>query len=117
MLNKEQIKLFKIELEARRDKIKENLNITSQAINSNELKDEADFASISIERAVDNAISVQETKELVEIELALNRISKNTYGICEMCEQDIHIERLKVKIFTKYCIVCREIFEKEIQSS
>jgi len=116
MLNPEQIKLFKRELEDRRDKIKENLEITTQEIkglNSNELKDEVDYASISIDRAVDNAILSQQAKELVEIELALNKISKNIYGICEMCEEEINIERLKFKIFAKYCIVCREIIEKE----
>jgi len=116
MLNREQIKLFKIELEARRDKIKENLKITTQEINglnNNELKDEADYASISIDRAVDNAILAQQTKELIEIELALHKINKNLYGICEMCEEEINIERLKLKIFAKYCIVCREIIEKE----
>jgi len=115
MLDKEEIKLFKIELEDRRDKIKENLDITTQEINalkSNELKDEVDYASISIDRAVDNAILAQQTKELVEIELALKKITENIYGICEMCEEEINIERLKFKIFAKYCITCREIIEK-----
>jgi len=116
MLNREEIKLFKRELEERRDKIKENLDITTKEINglnSNELKDEVDYASLSIDRAVDNAILTQQTKELVEIELALNKISNNIYGICEMCEEEINVERLKLKIFAKYCIVCRKIIEKK----
>jgi len=116
MLNLEEIKFFKTALEARRDRIKNNLNITTEemnSLNSNDLRDEADYASTSLGRAVDNAILTQQAKELAEIELALGKISENLYGICEMCEEEINIERLKVKIFARYCITCREVIEKE----
>jgi len=116
MLNTEEIKFFKTALEARRDRIKRNLNITTEEINnlnSNDLRDEADHASDSLGRAVDNAILTQQAQELAEIELALDKISENLYGICEMCEEEINIERLKVKIFARYCITCREVIEKE----
>ena len=116
MLNTEQIKFFKTALEARRDKIKNNLNITTEEmnnLNSNDLRDEADHASNSLGRAVDNAILTQQAQELAEIEQALDKITENLYGICEMCEEEINIERLKVKIFARYCITCREVIEKE----
>ncbi len=116
MLNSEQIKFFKSALEAKRDRIRKNLHITSSEMDSmshNDLKDEADFASTSLGRAVDNAILNQQAQELAEIELALDKIKDNLYGICEMCEEEINIERLKVKIFARYCITCREVIEKE----
>jgi len=116
MLTQEEIEFFKKALEERRDKIKNNLNITTQemnSLNSSDLRDEADFASSSLGRAVDNAILSQQAKELAEIELALDKIKQNLYGICEMCEEEINIERLKVKIFARYCITCREVIEKE----
>ncbi len=116
MLNTEEIDFFKKALEMRREKIKNNLNITTEEMNSlntNDLRDEADYASTSLGRAVDNAILTQQAEELAEIELALGKISKNLYGICEMCEEEINIERLKVKIFARYCITCREVIEKE----
>ena len=47
-----------------------------------------------------------------EIEKALEKFDNNTYGICEMCKEDIHINRLEVKPYTPHCIACREIFEK-----
>ncbi len=49
MLTKEQIEFFKRELEEKRDRIKINLNLTSKDMDSmaqNDLRDEADFASI-----------------------------------------------------------------------
>ena len=116
MLNQEKIDFFKTALEARRKQIKKNLNTTTQEMNSlanNELKDEGDHASMSLGRAVDNAILNQQAQELAEIELALDKIRGNLYGVCEMCEEEINIERLKVKIFARYCITCREVIEKE----
>ncbi|MCH9739734.1 MAG: RNA polymerase-binding protein DksA [Epsilonproteobacteria bacterium] len=116
MLDSTQIEFFKTALEARSVQIKRNLNITSSEMDdmsNNELKDEGDHASMSLGRAVDNAILDQQAKELAEIELALGKINENLYGTCEMCGEEINIERLKVKIFARYCITCREIIEKE----
>jgi len=116
MLNVQEIEFFKTELEARKMKIEANLSTTSTEMNSmtqNELKDEGDHAAMSLETAVDNAILGQQSKELGEIELALDRINNKTYGVCEMCGDEINIERLKVKIFARYCITCREVVEKE----
>jgi len=116
MLNVQEIEFFKTELEARKMKIEANLSTTSTEMNSmtqNELKDEGDHAAMSLETAVDNAILGQQSKELGEIELALDRINNKTYGVCEMCGDEINVERLKVKIFARYCITCREVVEKE----
>jgi len=115
MLNATEIAFFKKALEERKVKIATNLNATSGEMNSmrdNELKDEGDHAAMSLETAVDNAILGQQSKELAEIELALDRIEKKSYGECEMCGDDINIERLKVKHFARYCITCREVVEK-----
>jgi len=116
MLNVTEIKFFKNALEEKKIKIENNLNSTSLEMNEmrrNELKDEGDHAAMSLETAVDNAILGQQSKELAEIELALGKIDNNLYGICEMCEEEINVERLKVKIFARYCITCREVVEKE----
>ena len=78
-----------------------------------ELNDEGDYAAASAETIVDSAILVQQRKELNEIELALDKIKVGTFGICEMCEEQIAKERLAVKNFARFCITCREINEKE----
>ena len=116
MLNATELNFFKSALEERKSKLENNLNSTSIEMNDmrrNEVKDEGDHAAMSLETAVDNAILGQQSKELAEIELALDRIKENLYGICEMCSDDINIERLKVKNFARYCISCREVVEKE----
>ncbi len=116
MLNATELKFFKTALEERKLKIESNLTTTAIEMNEmrrNELKDEGDHAAMSLETAVDNAILGQQSKELAEIELALGKIYNNLYGVCEMCEEEINIERLKVKNFARYCITCREVVEKE----
>jgi DnaK suppressor protein len=77
-----------------------------------ELNDEGDYASVSNDNMVENAIGAQQTQELNEIEAALFKIKSKQYGICEMCEDDIGFQRLKVKPHAKYCIICRPIVEK-----
>lgn len=77
-----------------------------------ELNDEGDCAAVCTDNMIEQAISTQQLKELKEINEALKKIKQGTYGICEMCGEQIGIQRLKVKPHAKYCITCREIIEK-----
>ena len=52
------------------------------------------------------------SQELKEIDESLGKINAKTYGVCEMCEEEISMARLRAKPAAKYCIVCREIIEK-----
>jgi DnaK suppressor protein len=49
----------------------------------------------------------------VAIDDALQRISDKTYGICESCEGEIHLGRLKILPFTRLCVKCQEENERE----
>ncbi len=106
---KEILLLRKAELE----KILFDIQNEIMDINSNETKDEADIAASNMDSGRDYQIYLNQKKELEEINLALKKIEEGTYGICEMCEEPINEERLKIKPFAKYCIICREIIEKE----
>jgi len=117
MLTKKELEDFQNKLLDRRVQIEKNLRGASMELEQMrdlELKDEADYASVSAGSVVDNAILLQQRKELNELELALDKIREGTYGICEMCEEEIGKLRLEVKNFARYCITCREINEKEI---
>ncbi len=116
MLTKVELEDFKNKLLDRRVQIDKNLrgtNLELEGMRDLELNDEGDYAAASAESVVDNAILIQQRKELNEIELALDKIKHNTYGICEMCEEEIGKPRLEVKNFARFCITCREISEKE----
>ncbi len=118
MLTKVELEEFREKLTERKLQIEKNLTGTAlelEGMRDLELNDEGDHAATSAKTMVDSAILVQQRKELTEIELALDKINLGTYGICEMCEEPIGLPRLQVKNFARFCIVCREITEKEQQ--
>jgi DnaK suppressor protein len=106
---------FKELLTQRRDRILKVIHDYEkeiQDLSSSDAKDEADHATVSADSAIERAINSQQQAELKDIEYALFKIENKTYGICEMCEEEIGEQRLKVKPQAEYCIVCREIVEK-----
>lgn len=109
------IQFFKDILKERKKQILENIESVQKElaeIGESEGGDEADLASRSSSGVLEEALSNQQKKELKEIEYALLKMSNGTYGTCEMCEDPIGTQRLKVKPQAKYCITCREIAEK-----
>ncbi|MEA3522191.1 MAG: RNA polymerase-binding protein DksA [Campylobacterota bacterium] len=110
-----ELKFFGEMLLSRQEQIKKNLSGVENEMNQLqglELNDEGDHASASNNNLVETAIGSQQQKELSEIDAALAKMKSAQYGICDMCEEDIGIQRLKVKPHAKYCIDCREIAEK-----
>ncbi len=51
--------------------------------------------------------------DLAEIESALGKIKKGTYGKCENCEKAIDLKRLEVKPQAVYCLKCEGELEKK----
>ncbi|MDR2100578.1 MAG: RNA polymerase-binding protein DksA [Campylobacteraceae bacterium] len=110
------IEFFKNLLLERKEQVLKNIEGAAKEIESMDIsdaRDDADFAALNVNNLIDHALSAQQSQELFEIEYALGKIEKGTYGICEMCEEAISMQRLKIKPHAKYCIVCREISEKE----
>ncbi|MCK9453774.1 MAG: RNA polymerase-binding protein DksA [Sulfurimonas sp.] len=110
-----ELKYFKEILESRKEQIIKNIDSVNDELsqlNSLELNDEGDHASVGNSSMVENAIVKQQEKELREINVTLGKITSGDYGICEMCEDTIGFQRLKVKPHAIYCIDCREIVEK-----
>lgn len=107
---------FKNLLLDRKKQIEKNIKekiLEIEDLKNVDVNDDGDYVSLYTNSLIDNAISENQIKELKEINDALKRIEDGTYGICEMCGEPIRKLRLKVKPHAKYCIVCREIIEKE----
>jgi DnaK suppressor protein len=114
-LTHEETIFFKEGLEKEKVTIRTNLNMSSNEMdnfrNTNP-KDEADHASIALEQTLGTKLSQIQAKKLLLIEKSLKKIENNSYGICDLCEEPINPERLKIKMFAEYCICCREIVEQ-----
>lgn len=114
-MQESELKFFKDILLNRKEQILKNIEGVNSELNELgglELNDEGDHAYANSNSRIEGAIAQQQIKELREIEVALNKIENGQYGICEMCEDDIGFQRLKVKPHAVYCIDCREIAEK-----
>lgn len=114
-MRENELKYFEEILEARKEQIESNIAGVEKemdALRGLELNDEGDYASVSNDNMVENAIGSQQQIELSEIEVALHKIREGGYGVCDMCEEMIGFQRLKVKPHAVYCIDCREIAEK-----
>ena len=74
-----------------------------------------DQASSDIGRNYTLRICDRESRLIRKIKTALTKIEDGTFGICESCDEEIGIERLKARPVTAYCIRCKtqmEAFEK-----
>nr|WP_232337052.1 TraR/DksA C4-type zinc finger protein [Lysinibacillus timonensis] len=64
----------------------------------------ADLGTELYEREKDMALKVHDEDELAKINAALAKIENGTYGVCEVCHQDIPYERLEALPYTAFCI-------------
>jgi DnaK suppressor protein len=106
-------------LQERKAQIERNLMEAAREVESAgeaEAIDEGDLASIGADTQTEVLIAEQQLCELREIEHALAKVKLGAFGICEMCGEKIGIERLRVKPHAKYCIVCREAYEKNLSN-
>ncbi|MGQ0645429.1 MAG: TraR/DksA family transcriptional regulator [Elusimicrobiota bacterium] len=77
-----------------------------------EVGDEADVATLSVERELLFELSDTERQNLDAIEAALRKIDQGRYGLCESCTKKIPKARLKVLPQARYCIACQSRFER-----
>ena len=115
MASRKQIDELKEILIKRKQTIESNIQDSKDNISKlkdMDCKDELDFAEASSDSFTSEIIAVQQSDELGEIKTALEAIENGEYGICQMCDEDISIGRLKAKPFARYCTPCREIYEE-----
>ena len=69
----------------------------SEDENANEVADFAD--SISLGKSLE--------RSLIEVELALKKITDNQYGLCETCKKKINRKRLAILPTARHCLRCK----------
>lgn len=117
MLKQNEIEMLENRLLDRKKQLSESISSSRTLIKElmNESScDDTDYAEISSDSHNMNAITNNQLKEITEIEIVLNKIKNKTYGICEMCDEEIGIERLNAKPHAIYCVNCRPIYEKSL---
>jgi DnaK suppressor protein len=116
MPNKNQIDELKVILLERRDNILSNINnsrLNIDQLKEQDIKDDLDYAELVSDSFTEGMIANHQLEEFKQIEESLVKISKGTYGICDMCGIVIPLGRLKAKPFAKFCTECRTVYEHE----
>jgi RNA polymerase-binding transcription factor DksA len=75
---------------------------------------QADAGSDAYDRDFTLSLLSQEQDALYEIEEALKRLDKGTYGICEISAKTIPVERLEVRPYARYTVECQEQVDREL---
>lgn len=115
MARKDSVKRMRDILVKRRDALRKalagDLSLLKE-LNSQTSGDVADFALDSSYDEISSQLAEVESRELANIENALERITEGTYGKCEMCNQAIPMARLNALPYATLCIKCQREYER-----
>jgi DnaK suppressor protein len=115
-MEKEKVEFFTELLNERLEKLLSEAEKTVEDMSDDEetFPDPTDRASLESDRNFLLRIRDRESKLIVKVKEALERVENDTFGICEVCGEEISEERLKARIVTTLCIDCKtEEEEKE----
>ena len=118
-MKKEEMDVFKAQLTQRLEELLSQADetVTGMTAQKENFPDPTDRASLESDRNFMLRIRDRESKLIKKIKRALERIEAGTFGICEMCGEDISIKRLKARPVTTQCIECKtkeEAMEKAL---
>lgn len=78
---------------------------------SESLGDAADMAFDTGSDEVNSQLAQLESRELTQIEQAIQKLKSGTYGVCEGCAKRIPVARLNALPFSTMCIECQRELE------
>ena len=115
-MNKKDLERYQKKLIEKKKTISDQLSEfynESKTVESGIAQDLGDKAESSYTKEFLLSLSDTERAQLSQIDGALKRIQKGTFGICEKCEKKIHAKRLNALPWTPYCIECQQEEEEE----
>ena len=112
----EELKKFKDLLEKEKDKILKNAKAAMEGgsitLDTNEMMDEVDLATATIEQNLTFRLLDRERKLLGQIERAIHKIATGEYGYCEGTGEAIPKRRLELAPWTRHSVKYKEHLEK-----
>ncbi|HYV38378.1 MAG TPA: TraR/DksA C4-type zinc finger protein [Gemmataceae bacterium] len=102
-------------LTSRRDELRKrlggDLKDLSNSHKGDATGDSADLAFDTGSEEVASQLAELESRELLLIERAINKLKQGTYGLCEGCSKKIPVARLNTLPFIMTCIECQREME------
>lgn len=104
--------LLKMKEDTLREITKSLKNGANTALINEPSGDIYDQASSERDRELGLLLGDREREKVHAIDEALLRINEDEYGICEECEEEIPLGRLKAMPFARHCVKCKSDLEK-----
>ena len=70
--------------------------------------DEGDLAVSELNLALSLRLQERQAQLLSKVDRALAKIEEGTFGLCETCEEPLHVNRLLARPVATLCIACKE---------
>ena len=97
---------------AERESLLAKLGGNDLSVDASETPDPVDLAVRNYSKNVMLAVSENESRQVVLINEALERIADQEYGACQNCEKEINPKRLEAVPWARYCLECQELVEQ-----
>ena len=112
-MKKDDLSYFKELLKGQLDYLQSQADHTVSDLleKDNNASDLLDRAALESERDYTLRIRGRESRLIKKIRQSLKDIESGTYGICQMCGEDIDVKRLKARPVARHCIVCKSKME------
>jgi len=111
-MSKSSNKKIKERLLAERDQLVNKLKGNDLSVDDAETPDPVDLAVRNYSKNVMLAVSENESRQLLLINEALERLSNDEFGDCQNCEKPINPKRLDAVPWARYCLNCQELVEQ-----
>ncbi len=114
-LTNDDLKELHAMLKTKRKEVVQNIerHLNTVTADSDALPDEMDVATRQSEQAYYLRIADKEKKLLNQIDHALGKFERGTYGICEGTKEAIGPKRLRLRPWTRYSMEYKEQLERE----
>lgn len=112
-MNQKDLKYIENKLSRQLEDLLGNGDCNLQGLEQTEspLPDIIDQASNIADRNLSHVMCDRESFMISRIQQSLQDIAKGDYGICDHCEENITIKRLKANPVARYCIDCKTEIE------
>ena len=102
------LKIYK-QLVAKRETLRRSMveDLHAAEVHDEGVGDECDAALDGAQTEINSQLAALESRELTQIEQAIQQIRDGHYGVCEGCGERITLARLKALPFTTTCISCQ----------
>jgi DnaK suppressor protein len=116
LFTKEELLIFKKMLEEEKQSLIEKAKATVASgtitLDQNEMMDEVDLATATIEQNLTFRLLDRDRKLMAEIDHALNKLKNGDYGYCEGTGDPIPKRRLELRPWTRHSVKFKEQLEK-----